>query len=104
MVKIIHRCLEQYQKFSMPIYWLVLYEIFKTNMEPANLTYHTALYHTVPFILHQKAISLLPGLVFYFVHLTMKSSKLLFLLFYRFDRECRADAANQRKQSTRMWL
>jgi len=38
---------------------LVLYELLKTNIYPANLSYHTCLYRTVPFTWYQEAIMLM---------------------------------------------
>ncbi len=45
----------------MAIQWSVLYDIFKTNIEPANLSNHTILYHTILFIWYRKAILLMYG-------------------------------------------
>ncbi len=54
--------LEQCQQFLVAIQWSVLYEIYKINIEPANLGYCATPYCTILFILYQKAILLLPGL------------------------------------------
>ncbi len=40
--------------------WSVLYDIFKTNNGPVNISYFIAPYSTVPFIWYQKAVSLMP--------------------------------------------
>ncbi len=44
-------CLELYHQFSVTAQWSVLYNIFKTNVEPTNLGYCTILYHTVYFFM-----------------------------------------------------
>jgi hypothetical protein len=36
-------------------------DIFKPNIELANLSYCIVLYHTVPFFWYEKAISIMPG-------------------------------------------
>jgi hypothetical protein len=42
----------------------MLYDIFKTNINNANLSYHTALYHTISFNSLHSAISLMPDVKF----------------------------------------